>query len=140
MEPEALLLDEPGSALDPVSRERLMDLVYSYGRKGRTVVYATHSMEEAARADLVVVLAEGRIRAAGTPDFVFGVGWDPSWGLDRPFGARTAEGAREAGLALPAGIVDEAGLIRALADLGEGPVPRPSAGIPAAEAAGEAGA
>lgn len=140
MEPEALLLDEPGSALDPVSRERLMGLVYSYGRKGGTVVYATHSMEEAARADLVVVLAEGRIRAAGTPAAIFGAGWDPSWGLDPPFGARAAEGAREAGLALPEGIVDEAGLIRALADLGRGAPPRACAGVPPGGTSGEAGA
>ena len=139
MEPEALLLDEPGSALDPVSRERLMELVYSYGRKGRTVVYATHSMEEAARADLVVVLSEGRILASGAPAFVFGAGWDPSWGLARPFGARAAEGAREAGLALPEGIVDETGLARALADLGEGAPPRSYSGFPAAGTRGEAG-
>ncbi|HRY81617.1 MAG TPA: energy-coupling factor transporter ATPase [Spirochaetia bacterium] len=140
MEPEALLLDEPGSALDPVSRERLMGLVYSYGRKGGTVVFATHSMEEAARADLVVVLAEGRLRAAETPAYIFGAGWDPSWGLARPFGARAAEGAREAGLVLPEGIVDEAGLIRALADLGRGAPSRASAGLPASRTAGEAGA
>lgn len=117
-----------------------MGLVYSYGRKGGTVVFATHSMEEAARADLVVVLAEGRLRAAGTPAYIFGAGWDPSWGLARPFGARAAEGAREAGLVLPEGIVDEAGLIRALADLGRGAPSRAFAGLPASRTAEEAGA
>lgn len=140
MEPEALLLDEPGSALDPVSRDRLMELVFSFPRRGGTAVYATHSMEEAARADLVVVLAAGRIRAAGTPSYIFGAGWDPSWGLDPPFGARAAESARREGLALPEGITDEAGLIRALADLGKGVPPRGSAGVPADEAVREGGA
>ncbi|MCK7483956.1 MAG: ATP-binding cassette domain-containing protein [Candidatus Moduliflexus flocculans] len=139
MEPEALLLDEPGSALDSVSRERLMGLVYSYGRKGGTVVFATHSMEEAARADLVVVLAEGRLR----PREPRRMSSEPGGTLLGPrlaFGARAAEGAREAGLALPEGIVDEAGLIRALADLGTGrAVPR-IRGASASRTAGEAGA
>jgi len=102
MEPDALLLDEPGSALDPVSRERLMELVYDYARKGRTVVFATHSMEEAARADLVVVLAGGRVRAAGVPGVVFGTGWDPEWGLALPFGEKVARAAR-LGEGVPAG-------------------------------------
>lgn len=124
LEPEALLLDEPGSALDPVSRTRLMDLVHSYADTGGTVVFATHSMEEAARADLVLVLCAGRVRAAGSPAYVFGEGWDPSWGLAPPFGVRVAEALRGAGTALPGGIVDEAGLIRALAVARDvGPVP-----------------
>lgn len=134
LEPDALVLDEPGSALDPVTRARLMDLVYGYSRGGRTLVFATHSMEEAARADLVVVMAEGRIRAAGNPAGVFGAGWDPSWGLVRPFGARAAEAARRAGLDLPGGILDEAGLVRALADLGKGAPQRRAAGVLAARA------
>lgn len=117
MEPDALLLDEPGSALDPVSRETLMELVYSYARTGRTVVFATHSMEEAARADQVVVLAGGRVRAVGAPGLVFGSGWDPEWGLVLPFGERVARAARREGLARPRG--------------------RVPAGVPAKESAGE---
>ena len=143
LEPEALLLDEPGSALDPVSRERLMELIYSHADRGETVVYATHSMEEAARAHLVVVLSAGRVRIAGTPAFVFGAGWDPSWGLDPPFGARAAKAIRRAGRALPECIVNEAGLIRALAEIRKsGPDPdpdstsrrNPTAGRPVLEA------
>ncbi|HSV56766.1 MAG TPA: energy-coupling factor transporter ATPase, partial [Magnetospirillaceae bacterium] len=117
MEPDALLLDEPGSALDPVAREALMDLVFYGAARRRTVVFATHSMEEAARADIVAVLVRGRIRAVGTPAEVFGRGWDPSWGLLRPFEALVAEAARREGLELPQDIVDGAGLGRALAGL-----------------------
>ena len=98
MEPDALLLDEPGSSLDPVSRQSLMELVYSYAEGGRTVIFATHSMEEASRADLVAVMEEGRIRAAGKPGRVFGPGWNPSWGITRPFEVKVAEAAREASL------------------------------------------
>ncbi len=82
LEPEALLLDEPTSALDPASREEVLAL--ALGREG-TVVMATHSMDEAALADLVVVMADGAAAAAGPPERIFGEAWDPAWGLERPF-------------------------------------------------------
>lgn len=117
MAPDAVLLDEPGAALDPLSRGALMDRIYSYAENGRTVVFASHSMEEAARADIVVVLAEGRIVAVGRPGRVFGSAWDTAWGLERPFETLAAEAARKEGLDLPDGIVDGEALLSAIRTL-----------------------
>ena len=85
LEPEALLLDEPTSALDPASRDEVMRLIRSYADRGRTVVMSTHSMDEAARADMVAVMRGGAVVAFGPPGHVFGEGWDPAWGVGRPF-------------------------------------------------------
>jgi energy-coupling factor transport system ATP-binding protein len=98
LDPEALLLDEPTSALDPASRAEVLALIRSYADKGRTVVMSTHSMEEAAGADLVAVMKGGAIAAYGPPSEVFIDGWDDSWGIGRPF-------AFELALALGAGRV-----------------------------------
>lgn len=104
MEPDALLLDEPSSALDPMGRLAIMDLLFAYASGGsgdgrakrpprRTLVFATHSMEEAARADIVAVACKGRIVASGRPADVFGPLWDETWGLLRPGEGRKASRA-----------------------------------------------
>ena len=60
-----LLLDEPGTGLDPAARERLGGLVRRFRGADRAVLLSTHSLEEAARvADRVVFLVAGRIRAS----------------------------------------------------------------------------
>lgn len=61
MEPRALLMDEPFSALDANTRERLQDeLVCIWNTRRCTVVYVTHSVDEAAYlADRIVVLGNG---------------------------------------------------------------------------------
>ena len=75
---EALLLDEPTSGLDPVGKSSVLDLALAKARGGTTVVMATHSMEEAALADVVVVFREGRIAALGDPETIFYDRYDPS--------------------------------------------------------------
>ena len=102
MDTEALLFDEPGSALDPSSRLELMSIILDLAASGRTVVFATHNMEEAAQADTVVVMGKGRILAWAKPSDLFGPLWDPSWGLRRPF---IAELAAELGPELAVGLV-----------------------------------
>lgn len=59
-------------------------------QRARTVVFATHSMEEAASADIVAVLDGGRLVASGPPGLVFGPLWNPEWGIGRPFGVELA--------------------------------------------------
>jgi ABC-type multidrug transport system ATPase subunit len=64
--PPVLLLDEPSAALDPRQRERLWEFVADLDV---TVVYTTHDVGEAERyADRVLVLADGELLFAGTPD------------------------------------------------------------------------
>ncbi|MFO7590334.1 MAG: zinc ABC transporter ATP-binding protein AztA [Acidimicrobiia bacterium] len=65
-EAELLLLDEPVTGLDIVSRDVILDVIQQEKAAGRSVVMTTHSLEEAARCDLVVLLAT-RVVAAGPP-------------------------------------------------------------------------
>jgi putative spermidine/putrescine transport system ATP-binding protein len=72
-DPEALLLDEPLSALDPFLKIRMRaELKKLQTSLGISFVHVTHSQEEAmALADLIVVMNDGRIEQAATPREVF---------------------------------------------------------------------
>ncbi|WP_254768678.1 ABC transporter ATP-binding protein [Salinilacihabitans rarus] len=67
--PDVLLLDEPLSALDRPLRERLREEIARIQREtGVTTLFVTHDQDEAmALADRIVVMAEGRVAATGTP-------------------------------------------------------------------------
>ena len=72
MEPKCIVLDEPTAMLDPRGRREVMETVTRLNReKGITVVLITHHMDEAARAQRVVVMHKGKIAADGTPKEVF---------------------------------------------------------------------
>ncbi|MGH3381974.1 MAG: ABC transporter ATP-binding protein [Actinoallomurus sp.] len=65
--PKLLVLDEPTSAMDVESRRSFWASMRAYAAGGRTVLFATHYMEEAdENADRVIVMARGRIVADGT--------------------------------------------------------------------------
>jgi ABC-2 type transport system ATP-binding protein len=69
--PELLVLDEPTAALDVDARRGFWQRVRGYVSAGRTVLFATHRLEEAdVVADRVVVIAGGRLLADGPPDQV----------------------------------------------------------------------
>ncbi|MDD4253131.1 MAG: ATP-binding cassette domain-containing protein, partial [Methanoculleus horonobensis] len=73
LRPRVLLLDEPLSALDTVTRERLRrELKAIHRTTGTTVIHITHHFEDIfALADRVAVMQDGRIVQAGSPDEVF---------------------------------------------------------------------
>ena len=72
MLPEIIILDEPTAMLDPRGRKDVFDTVKALNEQlGITVVFITHFMEEAARADRVVVMNDGEIALSGTPFEVF---------------------------------------------------------------------
>ena len=72
MEPKCIVLDEPTAMLDPKGRREVMETVLRLNReKGITVVLITHHMDEAAKAQRVVVLHKGKVAADGTPKQVF---------------------------------------------------------------------
>ena len=72
MRPKCIVLDEPTAMLDPRGREEVMEIVSDLNRRlGITVVLITHHMDEAARAQRVVVLDHGEIAADGPPRSVF---------------------------------------------------------------------
>lgn len=66
--PRLLVLDEPTTGLDPQTRKTIWRVVEKLRRdEGMTVFLTTHYMEEAADADYVVILSEGKKVAEGTP-------------------------------------------------------------------------
>lgn len=72
MKPKCIVLDEPTAMLDPVGRKEVIDTVMKLNREeGITIVLITHFMDEAVRADRVVVMDDGVIKMDGTPDSVF---------------------------------------------------------------------
>ena len=70
-EAELLLLDEPVTALDLVSRETILQVVGEERDRGATVVMTTHDLDEATGADHVLLLG-GRVVAEGPPEQVLG--------------------------------------------------------------------
>ncbi len=71
-DPPLLLLDEPTAGVDPQSRNNIIELVKELASKGRTIVYTTHYMEEAAKlCDRVGVIDHGKLLDIGTvPELV----------------------------------------------------------------------
>ena len=71
MRPRCIVLDEPTAMLDPQGRRDVMDTIKRLNREGITIVLITHHMPEAAEAQRVIVMEDGRIAADGTPKEVF---------------------------------------------------------------------
>ncbi len=90
LRPEALILDEPTSALDPKTRAAIDRLIIQGKPEGETLVYATHSMDEAAMADFIAVIKDGRLAAIGSPREIFYERFSPEWGIGRPFAVELA--------------------------------------------------
>ena len=86
MKPRCVVLDEPTAMLDPIGRKEVMETVKRLNREnGVTVVLITHHMDEAAQADRLIVMSDGKIIADGPPREVF----------------QDVEGLKAAGLTVP---------------------------------------
>ena len=70
MDPQILILDEATAMLDPRGRKGLLRVCRELHERGMTIIMITHFMEEAAQADRIVVLEDGRIACEGAPDEV----------------------------------------------------------------------
>ncbi len=66
--PEVLLLDEPTTGIDPVSRREFWELVYNFWSRGMTIFVSTPYLDEAERFQRVALMYEGEIIACGSPD------------------------------------------------------------------------
>ena len=68
--PEVLLLDEPTTGVDPVSRKELWDMLGSLKERGLTIVASTPYLDEVRRCERVAFLDHGRLRGIGEPEEV----------------------------------------------------------------------
>lgn len=99
MGPRCIVLDEPTAMLDPIGRREVLDTIVKLNREqGKTVVLITHHMDEAARADRLIVMSDGKVIADDTPKAVF----------------QQVEALREVGLTVP----DTIGLLYELRQAG----------------------
>lgn len=69
-DPEIILMDEPFSALDPITRSQLQDELAALQEKlKKTIVFVTHDMDEAVKiADRICIMNDGRVLQHGTPE------------------------------------------------------------------------
>ncbi len=114
MEPQILIFDEASAMLDPRGRRGLMRVCKELHEQGMTVIMITHYMEEAAEADRVLVLREGRIVLDGTPEEV--LTQDDvlrELNLDIPFATQLSRLLQDKGIDIPT-FVDREALKEAL--------------------------
>ena len=101
MEPSILVFDEASSMLDPRGRRGLMRVCKELHEQGLTIVMITHFMEEAAEADRVIVMEDGRCVLDGAPEEV--LTQDSvlrSFNLDIPFAAQMSRLLQDRGISL----------------------------------------
>ena len=105
--------------LDPRGREKVMKTIRHLNHDfGITVVAITHYMEEAAQADRILVMSQGRVVMEGTPKEVFRqVDTLHQLHLDVPQATELAQQLRAAGLDMPDDCISEEECAQALASL-----------------------
>ncbi len=107
MQTDCIVLDEPTAMLDPKGREEVMKSMLRLNKEmGKTVILITHYMDEAVKADRVIVMNSGNVVLDGTPREVFAheeIIEDA--GLELPDSAKLALMLKKNGVNLPDGIL-----------------------------------
>lgn len=119
MEPQCIIFDESTAMLDPGGRSDVMDVIEKLNSRGITIILITHYMEEAVRADRIIIMHDGRAVSDGTPSEIFlrrSIIKDA--GLELPYAVRTADVLRGKGVPVPDGVITIEALAAWLADYG----------------------
>lgn len=118
MEPDCIVMDESTAMLDPMGRREVMETIETLHARGMTVVYITHHMDEACRADRIVVIEKGKPVLEGTPKELFSDAMAVrALGLDVPQAAALAQYLRREGLPISNEIMTVEALAEAIAAL-----------------------
>lgn len=119
MRPDCIVLDEPTAMLDPRGRREVLKTIRQLNRDfGTTVILITHYMDEAVKADRVVVMDDGKILLDGTPKEVFPqVELLKSVGLDVPQVTELIYELKKEGLDLPDDVLTEDECVEVLKNL-----------------------
>ena len=114
--PDVLVLDEATSMIDPQGRDELVRAVLrARSERGTTILWVTHDMELAARADRVFVMRAGEVAASGAPkDVLVDRALLEGAGLEPPFAVHAWEGLVARGVASGPAPVTVEGLVSAL--------------------------
>lgn len=116
MKPQVIIFDESTAMLDPQGRFEVVDIMERLNKEeGITILNITHYMEEAARADRVIVINDGKIALDGTPREVFAnVDKLRSMGLEAPQGNELVLELKKAGLNVSGSALTESECVEAL--------------------------
>lgn len=121
MKPECIVLDEPTAMLDPTGRKEVIQTITRLNKEENiTIVLITHYVDEAAKADRVIVMNDGVVEMDGTPkDILTNVEKMEQYGLDSPQTTRLAKSLINKGVNLPDNILTINELIDSLCMLRE---------------------
>ena len=109
MKPDVIILDEATAMLDPIGRREVLDIIEKLNREENiTIINITHYMEEAARADRVIVINDGRLCLDGSAKDIFSkVDFLHSIGLEAPQGTELIHSLISKGYRLPKDAISE---------------------------------
>ncbi len=117
MKPEVIVFDESTAMLDPRGRREVVDVMEQLNREdGITVINITHYMEEAARADRIIIINDGKVVLEGTPRKVFSnVSYLQSIGLEVPQSRELITKLSKKGINVQGDVLTEDECVEALA-------------------------
>lgn len=116
LKPAIIVLDEATSMLDPKGREQVLETIRELKSDNElTVVSITHDLEEAAKADRMIVMNRGQVYKEGTPKEIFQLEEELiSLGLDIPFSVKLSKKLKELGMSLDKHFLSEEELVKQL--------------------------
>ena len=117
--PKILILDESTSMLDPKGRKEITDVAKTLNKENKmTVINITHYMDEAAEADKIIIIYDGKVMKSGTPREIFAEKeLLRRVGLELPRPALIAERLNALGIRLPSDILTKEELANKLCEL-----------------------
>ncbi|WNS75637.1 energy-coupling factor ABC transporter ATP-binding protein [Bacillus sp. DTU_2020_1000418_1_SI_GHA_SEK_038] len=116
LRPSIIILDEATSMLDPRGREEVLETVRELKETNNmTVISITHDLEEAAKADRIIVMNKGKLYKEGTPAEIFQMDEElVKLGLDIPFPVKMSKLLKEQGISLSRHFLSEEELVTEL--------------------------
>lgn len=119
LQPNIIILDEATSMLDPRGREEVFETVKELMSESKlTVISITHDLEEAAKADRMIVMNQGKLYREGLPSDIFDMEKELiELGLDIPFSIKLSKELQNTGVAIGDGHLTEEELVKDLCEL-----------------------
>jgi len=116
LRPSIIILDEATSMLDPRGREEVLETVRLLKQeKSLTVISITHDLDEAAKADRIIVMNQGEVFREGSPEEIFAMDEQLiQLGLDIPFSVKMSKAFRQNGMTLSKHYLTEEELVTEL--------------------------
>lgn len=117
--PKLIILDESTSMLDPAGKAKILNLIRELqNKKGLTIFSITHDINEAVRADQMLVLNQGKLLASGSPRKIFeNEALIKSAGLELPLFYKVKNGLIKEGIHIPQEVNSEEKLVKYLCQL-----------------------